>query len=79
MQNDTVLWGSEMISFPNKIRITFERLPQLLLDKRHVVVELYASATVGRTDHRETSTWPVLKMHETAGGFLTPDFWLITI
>jgi len=79
MQNGTVLWGSEMIRFPNKVTTTSERLPQQLLDKRHVVVKLYASATAGRTDRRETSTWPVLKMHETAGGFLTPEFRLTTI
>jgi len=68
-----------MISSPNKTETTFERLSQQLLDKRHVIVKLYASASVGRTDSRETSTWPVLTMHETAGGFLTPEFWLITI
>jgi hypothetical protein len=78
MQNGTVLWGSEMISFPNKIATTCERSPQQFLDKRHLVVKLYASAAAGRTDRRETSTWPVLKMHETAGGFLTPEFWLTT-
>ena len=78
MQNGTALRGSEMTSLPNKIATTCEHLSQQDLDKRHLFVELYASAEAGRTDRRETSTWPVLKMHETAGGFLTPEFWLTT-